>query len=409
MQTLVKHRTNNLVYILGAITAIIFLVSKFLGLLPLFLLGIAIMLLTLVFFEFDDLFLYAIILFPFLHVIKISDSSIAFYSYYFILVAIKYFIKNEFNFKFCFSILVFFICVVITSIKYNNYNLIISELKEIISIIFLLTMFNFNSKYWAKEYVLKLLMCVNLGATIFAISFILGLSSEKNFSTITFPCLVAINLLIGIYNKKLSLISFLSMLILAVGSLMTSSRTNFLVLLLVVLIPVFSLFDKRKIKYGIYSLIIIVVIVGLIIIFFSDVIIKVLDRFEEDNATTGNGRTEIWKFYINLTCSSWDRFLFGNGYYTNYLNYINFHEHNSFVQVFSQFGIVGTIAWGLMYFNLFKQIVLVKGKFKISFIVPFLCFIGCNMGVGNMGSTDFVCLYLCCCLTVRCCSMSGDK
>ena len=171
----------------------------------------------------------------------------------------------------------------------------------------------------------------------------------------------------------------------------------------------FLLFDKGKMKYGIYSLFVIVVIVVIINFTFSDIIDSVLQRFEGEDVETGNGRIEIWKFYINLTCSSWDRFLFGNGSYANYSNFISYHEHNSFVQVFSRFGIIGTIFWTFMYFNLFKQISFRTGKFKISSIVPFLCFIGCNMGVGNMGAMDFVCLYLCCCLIVRYCSMSGDK
>lgn len=403
MQMLIEKRTNNLVYILGVLTAIIFTLNRGVGALPLFLLGIAIMLFALVFFRFDDLFLYTMILFPLYEAIKLASISSAFYGYYFILVAIKYFAGKGFNIKFRFSIFAFFIFVIITSIKYGNYNLIISEVREVVCLLLLFTMFNTNAKYLDRDYIIKILMCSILGATITAASFFLGTRHERNFATLTFPCFVAIILLICTYGKKVSIISIFSMILLAVGSLISSSRTNFIVLMFVVLVPVFLLFDKGKIKHGICFLLLIAMMVFLISILFSEVINSVLQRFDGEDVETGNGRTEIWSFYINLTCSSWDRFLFGNGAYNNYIHLIGHHEHNSFVQAFSQFGILGAFFWVCMYLSLFMQIIKVKGKFKISSIVPILCFVGCNMGVGNMGSMSFVCLFLCCCLVIRYC------
>lgn len=409
MQTLVKEKTNNLVYILGVITAIIFSINDVLRGYPLFFVGIGIMLVSLFFFEFDDLFLYTIILFPFLGSIKLMDIDLAFYSYYFILVAIKYFTKNQFNFKFCFSMLLFLLCVILTSTIYGNYNLIISESREIISLLFLLSMFNYNSKYLNKAYIGKILQSAILGTLISAIGFILQIRIGKNFATASFPCFVAIILLMSVFNKKISFFNIVSIILLIVAALVVESRTNLIVLLFVILIPILLLLDRRKIKYAIYLLFLMAVIIIIISTAFSDVLNVVLERFDSSDVNTGNGRTEIWGFYINLTCSSLVRFIFGNGHYSNYMHLINNHEHNSFVQVFSQFGMIGLCTWAFMYFNLFKQIISCKGKFRLSSIVPIICFIGCYMGIAASGATDFMCLFLCSCLIIRYCRMENHK
>ena len=123
---------------------------------------------------------------------------------------------------------------------------------------------------------------------------------------------------------------------------------------------------------------------------FSSTIEDLVERFNDDTIEGGNGRVDAWKYYLEKWMSTPTRLLFGNGFNSMYVDADDVQaEHNTYVQMISTLGITGTATLLVVYFVLFKQICMGKGKMRFHYFVPFICSTICFFGISALYSDAF--------------------
>ena len=139
----------------------------------------------------------------------------------------------------------------------------------------------------------------------------------------------------------------------------------------------------------------------------------VLERFGGDDVSSANGRTDAWTYYVDLTLSTPIRFLFGNGFNSEYVDNtsseIEIVEHNTFVQIFSTLGIVGSITLIVVYLSVFSQITKGLGKIRFYSLIPLLCSAICYFGISSLYADAFHLLMLVATLSIRYCKLRDEN
>lgn len=191
--------------------------------------------------------------------------------------------------------------------------------------------------------------------TMYIHSKITILGSELDPNYIGLPLIVAFSILLfDTINRKVRMINILALFMLAFSVLLTSSRGNFLSLVVCIIGNILHFINNNDMK--IYKKILIVVILMLSICIFWDFtsnsytpyLQRILDFSGED---IGNGRSELWNEAIDLW---WKRPLFGNGFEA-LGNLINKGAHNTYIQVLCDSGIVGFLLFSLFLINMLKN------------------------------------------------------
>ena len=122
---------------------------------------------------------------------------------------------------------------------------------------------------------------------------------------------------------------------------MTGSKSFIIMLVIVTIIALLLQLKAKQYLHSAFFITVIVVGVILLMSGYIDVFSKVLYRMQNlTNSGFSTGRTEIWKSYFVLYEENWLLMLFGSGLSQGFLLRV---PHNSFLDVFALFGIVGSI------------------------------------------------------------------
>lgn len=143
---------------------------------------------------------------------------------------------------------------------------------------------------------------------------------------------------------------------LAILSLVTMSKSN-IVLLAIITIISMVLFIKQNVKKHIWLVLCALSLLGLTMLIFKDLTIKVFERFSGINSSNffealTTGRDDIWLSYIKATFSNPTNALFGHGMLSKYV-YVptqgrDRSQHNLYIFLLYKFGILGTIFLGFI-------------------------------------------------------------
>lgn len=176
-----------------------------------------------------------------------------------------------------------------------------------------------------------------------------GLANDPNYLSATF-CFAISLILINIFlNKKISKKNILGLFVLSVTGFITLSRAFIVCFLFIMLYYYFMSGLHRKIKVGYVISIPIIAIVVYILFYekFNHVFNLIIFRFTDSQYAGGGGRIEVWQWYMGQFFSSAKKFLFGSIPAAVVFNagLISHIEHNTFIQMLYELGIVGTFIY----------------------------------------------------------------
>ena len=397
-----QKKTDVMPIFMGGIVFLIFFIYNCAPSNTIFFLGIISFLFCLMILSFDQLFLVCVLLIPNINTIKFIDSDTAILGYFMLLVELKYILFK----KFVFSPWIFIhtVSLLITVILYSEISLLISYIRNFAFFIYICSIFKneelFQSLKYQKEiivyYLLGLSLNVVFGLMFWIINgwdllngFFSGIRNGRNYFSSLVGHGMGLLLLFFFENKrKRSLCLFCFCVLLLCGGL-AGSRTFLISLIFILLEFLLLTVDRKHIGLG---LIFSIIFFAIIIIFWDSIypiFQRIIDRFTNETAEDGNGRFGLWQYYLQLTFSSGQRFLFGNGSSLKYvdLGLVDAVEHNTLIQAISTVGVCGTITWIITFILLYEIIVSKKRKSKFLLWLPLLsglCFyMSINAFYGN--------------------------
>ena len=195
-----------------------------------------------------------------------------------------------------------------------------------------------------------------------------------NSSVFSIKLLVSLILLHSIkpYNKKEILIIFV--IVLFLGLFVTFNRTVIITcIFFYVLIWFSNIFRNNKsFKYKIpvilFSVVLILFVIGVIVSCFGDIIMFQFSRDGDDSSSILTGRTFIWASFGKFIS---ENILFGNGSVHLLVPYTSglIHAHNSFIQLLADHGIILATIYCL---NIFLRIKKDKWVVFLTFIIASL-------------------------------------
>lgn len=371
----------------------------------LFIMGVGLLIISLFTLDVYNLFLIATVLAPNLMMIKHLENSNALFGYFMIMIFLKYLMTYRPRFKISIPLFLHILFISVTVVIYAQPGIVTAVLRTVATVILLSLMFK-KKEYSNVEYIDKIIQCYVIGITLdvllgFVYYGLMGLNifngafggirNDRNFFSTLLSSGIAITIIYIVYSGK-KVKSWLGMmLIMLLGGLLSASRTFFLSLVFIVTLMLLLL-TRRKENWKIFKVIIILVALSLVFSgFIGPVIGDVLKRFSEGNLSSGSGRFDAWEYYIKLTVSSIPRFLFGNGLAINYvkLGDINIVEHNTFIEMFSTIGVLGSLTLVWVYYSVYKAIVKIKKRNHIWYFIPLLCTFFCYSGISGLYSDNF--------------------
>lgn len=363
-----------------------------------------IVLLGLLLFDNNDILILYFMLLPSIMTLKSVGNSSAWLGYFGILFSLKLLITERKRFvskKIFISVLIHIISIFVSVLLTGEIEYF-SELIRFISLIIMISSIKSDINVYDSNYIDKLLFsyiygtflnCL-IGMIYYSIrnynlfnGFFAGINNDRNYFAIQVSSACILYILYLFKNEKLKLNDGLILFtILGIG-LLSGSRTYLILVVFIILLFMITL-KKFSINNIIISVIPLIILTMYIVFNFriGDSIYSILERFADNDVSTGNGRFDVWNFYIDQVMASSKTFLFGVGKSSKALElgYVNQAEHNSIVQALYQFGIMGLFTFSFLMFNLFEY--LRKGlKYKIP-LTYFLGFLGILFGYSTISS-----------------------
>ncbi len=357
--------------------------------------AIFIMLMQLLFGDDQSLFLNMSLLVPNIMMIKVLDHQQAILSYYILAVCVKYFFKHGFTANPFYFI--HFAFVLITCFIYFDTSLLFSSFRTLIFLMYISALLSRTDIVVKKKttimglFVLGVFLNCVFGLGYYFILgrelynpfyFFSGIRNDRNYFACMISFGISISLVLLTEIKKIShvLLVFFAIAVMVFCGLTTLSRTFIVSIIPAVLMIFLLIFSKKSWKIGIVFMF----SSALIILAFKESLFesleRVLERFNTDDVVTGNGRTDLWIYYLKLTMSNPIRFLVGNGPATQYLNSLTIDgsiaqhvEHNTFVQLFSNLGLLGTLSLILCFFETYRTVFNSNKSLKLYYLCPMLC------------------------------------
>ena len=194
---------------------------------------------------------------------------------------------------------------------------------------------------------------------------IFGATFDPNFVGLTFV-MSYILLFDNILRNKNRLISFFGIFLLLIAIIYTSSRGNFVGLVIGTLLVVISfLKDKKiKIKFKVISIVLVIIVLLFIINYFSTMLSIQWSRMAVVSTYEDNGRFTLWLESIQLFKL---HPLIGNGVHSMYYIYGK-ASHNTYLQILVVNGIIGFLLMGIFLFLLYKKVKRYEKILSIAFI-----------------------------------------
>lgn len=263
-------------------------------------------------------------------------------------------------------------------LSFFSMNWIESDIYYNIEFVFLLVLYLSAHNFIKSDYDVRLLLfstIINGGVFgIMAIPYLINFSEDfiydmlldTNYASLYCVVIVACSYVcLLVYSDKLTyklkLFIFSIIFLLGFAVVITMSRTGLIVYLLTFVYYLLKEFGIKKIILLKNSIIFLGVILFVYLYKSSYYINKAVDRFYLDDVNSMNGRTDISELYLDQFWKS--KFfiqMFGNGYYSTFVNHIA--PHNSFLAILSFFGILGSFFFIWYFLDLFRSIQ--KSKYR---------------------------------------------
>lgn len=356
-----------------------------------------------------DLLCLIMFAFPFANLLKWSFETISFVPILYVIILFKMLGKKRIRVSplslLCFLIFTAFQAVSIV-IYEASYMKIIASLLNIAFVMFVSSHFNNDdaekdllpkaSLFFSIATTLMLVLCdlfPRLPSMVHAKIYAEQLSNNRYTAIILDPnelsqmILVAIGLLIAIrpsiHTKQGKLACFAMMIYIAVTGVRTNSKSYVVTMVAIFLFLMFvylrSLIKKEGANKALTKLvpILFVTVVGVILLIIY-VIIPVFETRSSENADFLTNRGGIWSNYLYAVGQRLDVSLIGcgGGNVTHVMKLIGYETkgvpHNSYLEYFIQFGIVGIILLIITWKNVFTQI---RDKITSYYMISLVAFL----------------------------------
>ncbi len=256
-------------------------------------------------------------------------------------------------------------------LSFFSMNWIQSNLYYNIEFLFLLLLYLGAHNFIKSDYDVRLLLFSTIinGAIfgIISIPFLINFSEDfiydmlldTNYASLYCVVIVASSYVcLLIYsdrlNFKLRVFIFSIIFLLGFAIVITMSRTGLIVYFLTFIYYLFREFRNKKNRIWV----VLFLLISIYFIYLNKYFYyfdNAAQRFYSDDVNSLNGRTEIAELYLNqFSQSSFFIQMFGNGYYSTFVNY--FAPHNSFIAILSFFGIIGSLFFIWYFVDLFKSV-----------------------------------------------------
>lgn len=398
--------------IVSACILIFFAFYNIFDYIPLFIIGIGLLLISSFLFSAKSFLIIMIILVPSIGMIKHINYSIALLGYVFLLSEIKYLFSSFKNIRLNTPILGLIVCVFITVAFYLDISLLTSFIRTAIFLVFIL-MFLQNSNFdnlFKKKIMISFIFGVVLNIILGILYYLVqskfmysgdfsGIRNDRNYYASLIAIAISISIL-NMINSNKKIFWSLLLVFLLFGGLLSGSRT-FLISLVWSILLLFLLLFSRNYK----KILLLIFIFSILSIVFWDYIeppLKIIiNRFKLDDVKTANDRFLAWSYYMKMTFSSPFSFLFGNsskiGYGSSTYTIV---QHNLFVESISEIGFLGSLLLFYSYFSLFKK--MRKHKIKSLYgYFPLLVTLTCFFFINALFSDSFNIILLICFTTIN--------
>ena len=167
--------------------------------------------------------------------------------------------------------------------------------------------------------------------------------------------------------------------------ILSGSRTSAIAIIFPTMMFVYSLIYGRHFKRLLGGLFAVTLIVFLSINWFPDSLQALRNRFLADDFVDGNGRFEIWLFYIKEWLNSGAGVFLGNGSSNIMYNNGMFRSvaHNTLIECIYSCGILGSLTIYLLIVHVYKSICGSQKKRLLMFF-PLLCLCFCYLGIDGL-------------------------
>ena len=408
------------VLLIGFLIELVFVLFKSTNVLFLYYLGAIIIVGCSVLMETKHFFALFLFLIPSSIFFKLSNTGTAMLSYAALIFEAKYFL---FNFKrikipLCFLAVPF---LFVSTILFHDYGYIITITRSLILLLFL---FIFASDHcltkrkntYILSFIVGVLSSITLGFLFYSMTsesvfngMFSGLSGDRNYFASVVS--VSISILVMSYSRiKNRLIFFVCFFTLLLGGFLSCSRT----FLISLIWPFLALFLLLKNKTFRQYLLIGILAFTVVFLFFGSSIISIIngliDRFGNETASDGNGRLLIWEYYVSYTINSPATIAFGcSNAMPPYINDFGrgIVQHNTFLEAFSEIGVVGIISLLLIFNSLRTKL---SGKLSLASAIPLLSMFTCYFSLNALFTDTFtILLFVIFLNSTLCVSKNSDR
>ena len=315
----------------------------------------------------DDENVFPLMLFflPWSTILKLSPSSISFYSISTILVFGKYVIKYK-KIEGRSFIPVMLLCIVTLLSKFiHSYSIAPSFLMFFIMLVAFPMLFQVLKDKINFETCVIFFSLGIISATIISLIFstnpnmiryievieqenigirrLCGFYGDPNFYSAQIVTAIGGNLIIIAKKAKKSLVETVLIIALFVCGIISISKSFIMCLLLTFALWLLFFLRNRPSKFiGVVFVITVALAFAFSIGAFDDIIEQYLTRFSDitDSSNLTTGRSDLWVEYIQFLMNNPLDLLIGQGY-TSVFNGVHKGSHNTFIQAVYQFGIIG--------------------------------------------------------------------
>ena len=375
-----------------------------------FYLGIVGLLLSVFFLSEKEMFLLISFLVPNLFMFKQIGSKSAILGYFFLFVSIKFWLQNyKGKVRVRLYFLTHIVLTVVTCLIYSDMDLLI----QLIRFCFNFSLFAYCATLFSCEGEIECVVKSYFAGTITAILMGIiyrsaqgtlynglfgGINSGRNyFGAIISPAITIA--VLYFLEKKVSVSDVVlygaTTVLCLISIILSGSRTSVLGLIVPVMLILYSGFLRRNMK--IFPLLVIIaVLVYYVYRNYFDSIMRLLERFGDEDVKTGNNRFDLWRYYIAQTFKNPVSFLFGSGS----INKTSYVEHNTVVQCLYQLGIINSVLMlGILHYT-FRRI-LRGNKIRLIALFPLLSIVVPYCGINGLYADQLSYLIILCAMIAR--------
>lgn len=379
----------------------------------LFYLGLVALAIGVFLFTEKESFLVISFLIPNLFMFKQIDTESAILGYVFLLLSVRFLIKNfNTNNKVNIFLALHIVFTLLTCFFYDDMGLLTS----LIRFSFNFCLFSYCANLFVRDCEVKQVIRMYLAGVLLAIlmgiifhytegdlysGYFAGIGSGRNyFGAVVSPAITII--ILYFLEKKVTVFDVALYSVTAalclISIVLSGSRTSVICLLIPIGLVIFCFVKSFfKFNFKLVPLIIVGVIIGVFVFSkYDESVAFLLERFEDSDVKTGNNRFTLWVYYIDeMTKNLWTCFI-GSGS----IDKVKVVEHNTVVQCLYELGIMG-------FATLVGAVTLVYKKFvgenKLSLVsfFPLIAVILPYMGINGLYGDQLSYLLVLCALIMK--------